>query len=52
MICVLYLLVCAWAKVFGYDLHNDDLMIAIGGTEVFIATIFAIVYSKKMFTNL
>lgn len=49
MICVLYLLVCAWAKVFGYDLHNSDLVIALCGTDVLIAFVYALVYSKDMF---
>ena len=39
MMCVLYILIFLWAKVFGYDLVNTDLMLALLATDVLMLVI-------------
>jgi hypothetical protein len=44
---IIYFFLFLWAKVFCYDIENDDLFVALMITDVLIVFIFALKYSFK-----
>ena len=49
MMTVLYIFICAWARVFEYDIENKDLFCALCITDIIFAFVFAMIKARKMF---